>query len=185
MSRLQQLNPESATGKVQTLFNAIKTNLGMVPNMMRLMGNSPSALEGYLQLNSSLSKGSLTGQQREQIALAVSEANGCDYCLAAHSTLGRMAGLSADQIRDSRQSVAVDSKTNTLLQFVHKIVEQRGHVDDNDVAGMRDAGFSDEDITEVVVNVALSLLTNYFNIVADTVVDFPKAPPLTAAVAAN
>jgi uncharacterized peroxidase-related enzyme len=185
MSRLQQLNPESATGKVQTLFQSIKSNLGMVPNMMRLLGNSPAALEGYLQLNGSLAKGSLTGQQREQIALAVAEANGCDYCLAAHSTLGRMVGLTADQIRDSRQSVAVDSQTNTLLQFVHKVVEQRGQVDSHDVTSMKDAGFDDGQIAEAVVNVALSLLTNYFNIVADTVVDFPKAPPLAGAVAAN
>jgi alkylhydroperoxidase family enzyme len=96
-----------------------------------------------------------------------------------------MVGLTADQIRDSRQSVAVDSQTNTLLQFVHKVVEQRGQVDSHDVTSMKDAGFDDGQIAEAVVNVALSLLTNYFNIVADTVVDFPKAPPLAGAVAAN
>jgi uncharacterized peroxidase-related enzyme len=178
MSRLPQLVPSSATGEVQELFNSVQKKLGMVPNMMRAMANSPGVLEGYLQFSNSISRGSLTAKQRQQIALAVSQDNGCDYCLAAHSTIARSVGLTADQIRDSRHSRAVDGKTNALLQFVHKVVAQRGYVDDQDVDGLREFGFTDADITEVVAHVALSVLTNYFNIVAGTDIDFPKAPAL-------
>lgn len=178
MSRLQQLAPESATGKVQSLFTSVQSKLGMVPNMMRAMGNSPVALESYLQFSASLTKGELTAQQREQIALAASEANGCDYCVAAHSTIGRMVGLTSDQIRDSRLSTAVDSKNNALLQFVRKVVEERGHVSNDDLDGLRTHGFTEGQIAEVVANIAINLFTNYFNHIAETDIDFPKAPAL-------
>lgn len=185
MSRIQQLAPESATGKVQGLFTSVQSKLGMVPNMMRALGNSASALEAYLQFSASLTKGELTAQQREQIALAVSEANGCDYCLSAHSTIGRMVGLTSDQIRDSRLGTAVDGKNNALLQFVRKVVDKRGHVTDADLDGLRDHGFTDGQIAEVVANVAVNLFTNYFNHVAETDIDFPKAPALNMEAAAK
>ncbi|OYW14607.1 MAG: peroxidase [Planctomycetales bacterium 12-60-4] len=123
----------------------------------------------------SLTKGALTAKNREQIALAVSQTNGCEYCLAAHSTIGKMVGLNADQIRDSRLATAVDSKTSALLQFARNVVDTRGHVADEDLQGLREFGFSDGEIAEVVANVALSLFTNYFNHVANTDVDFPVA----------
>src|SRR5262249_13131493 len=158
----------------------VQGKLGMVPNMMRALGSSPAALEAYLQLSGSLGKGLLSAKEREQISLAVSQANECDYCLAAHSTIGRMVGLTADQIRDSRLGVAVDSKTDALLKFSRKVVESRGHVDDKDVEELRELGFSEGEVVEAVANVALNLFTNYFNHVAQTDVDFPKAPALNA-----
>lgn len=180
MSRIQQLVPESATGKVQTLFHSVQSKLGMVPNMMRALGNSASALEAYLQFSGSLAKGELSAQQREQIALAVGEANGCDYCLSAHSTIGRMVGLTSDQIRDSRLATAVDSKNNALLHFVRKVVDERGHVSNQDLDDLRDQGFTDGQIAEVVANVAVNLFTNYFNHIAETDIDFARAPALNA-----
>ncbi|MDB5342313.1 MAG: alkylhydroperoxidase like protein AhpD family [Schlesneria sp.] len=183
MSRLPQIASGSASNEVQELFDSVQKKLGMVPNMMRAMANSPGVLEGYLQFSNSISRGSLTAKQRQQIALAVSQDNGCDYCLAAHSTIARSVGLTADQIRDSRHSLAVDGKTNALLQFVHKVVDQRGHVDDQDVDGLHELGFTDADIAETVAHVALSVLTNYFNIVAGTGVDFPMAPALDSELA--
>lgn len=183
MSRLPQIIPGSATSEVQSLFDSIQKKLGMIPNMMRAMANSPGVLEGYLQFSHSISRGSLTSKQRQQIALAVSQDNDCDYCLAAHATIARSVGLTADQIRDSRHSFAVDGKTNALLQFVHKVVAKRGHVDEQDVDGLRELGFTDADIAETVAHVALSVLTNYFNIVAGTDIDFPKAPALDSELA--
>lgn len=184
MSRLAQIAPETATGKTQVLFQGVQGKLGMVPNMMRVMGNSPAVLEAYLQFSGTLARGSLSAGNREQISLVVGEANGCDYCLAAHSTIGRMVGLTADQIRDSRQATAVDSKTNALLQFARKVVDARGRVDDEDVQGLREFGFTEGEVVEAVANVALSIFTNYFNHVAATDIDFPAAPTLETAGAA-
>jgi uncharacterized peroxidase-related enzyme len=180
MSRFITINPESATGKTKDLFDSINTKLGMVPNMMRVMANAPAVLEGYLQLSGTLGKGSLPAKAREQIALAVSQANECDYCLAAHSAIGKMVGLSADQIRDSRLGAAVDPKIDALIRFARKLVDNRGQVSNEDVQDVRAAGFEDGVIAEVVANVALSIFTNYFNNVAETDIDFPKAPPLKA-----
>lgn len=183
MSRIKQLSPENATGAVAELFTAIKGKLGMVPNLMRAIGNSPAALEAYLQFSGGLSGGSLSNQQREQIALAVGETNQCDYCVAAHSALGKMAGLSTDQICDARRGSAVDSKSDALIRFARKLVSERGHVSDEDLQELRGHGFSDGDLSEVVANVALNIFTNYFNHVAETDLDFPKAAPLECKVA--
>jgi uncharacterized peroxidase-related enzyme len=177
-SRINQIAPESATGKAQELLDAVKGKLGLVPNMTRAMANSPAVLEGYLQLSGALGKGKLSAKTREQLALAVGQANGCDYCLAAHSTIGKMVGLTADQIRDSRLGTAVDSKTDALIRFARQVVETRGAVSDGDISAVREAGFDDGAIAEVVANVALSVFTNYFNSVAATDIDFPKAEKL-------
>ncbi len=179
MSRLQPLQPETATGKAKELLAAVQGKLGLVPNMTRVMANSPAVLDGYLGLSGALSKGTLPSKLREQIALAVAEKNGCEYCLAAHSTIGKMVGLSADQILDSRRSSAVDPKVDALLQFASKVVQVQGKVSDADLQLVRNAGYDDGAIAEVVANVALSIFTNYFNHVADTDIDFPRAEPIS------
>jgi len=178
MSRIKAVAPESATGKVKDLLDAVRSQLGMVPNSMRSMANSPAVLDGFLLLSGSLGKGALSAKVREQIALAVGQINRCDYCLAAHSAIGKMVGLTDDQIRDSRLATAVDPKTDALLRFARKLVDARGRVNDKDVQDVRDAGFDDGAIAEVVANVALSIFTNYFNLVAGTDIDFPKVPAL-------
>ena len=178
MSRINQIAPESATGKAKELLDAVQGKLGMVPNMTRAMANSPAVLDGYLQLSGALAKGTLPAKTREEIALAVSQANSCDYCLAAHSTIGKMVGLSTDQIRDSRLGTAVDSKTDALIRFARKLVESRGRATDSDIAAVRNAGFDDGAIAEVIAHVALNVFTNYFNNVVETDIDFPKAEEL-------
>ena len=178
MSRIKQLEPEAATGRAADLLGAVKGKLGLVPNMTRAMANSPAALEGYLQLSGALGKGALPARAREQIALAVAQANGCDYCLAAHSAVGRMVGLTADQIRDSRLGAAVDPRADALIRFALKVVDARGRVADTDLEEVRRAGFDDAAIAEVVANVALHVFTNYFNRLAETDLDFPAAPAL-------
>ena len=178
MSRIEAIRPEAATGTTASQFDAIKGKLGMIPNMMRTMGQSSATLAAYLQFSGSLSGGSLSAQHREAIALAVGEANGCDYCLSAHSALGKMAGMTQEQIEDARLGKAVDSKTDALLRFARKLVDAKGHAADEDLQSLRDHGFSEGDITEVVANVALNIFTNYFNHVADPEIDFPKAPSL-------
>jgi uncharacterized peroxidase-related enzyme len=178
MSRLNQIAPESATGKAKELLDAVKAKLGLVPNMTRAMANAPAVLNGYLQLSGALSHGDLPAKTREQIALTVAEANGCDYCLAAHTAIGKMTGLTADQIRDSRQGTAVDPKTAALIRFARVVVNTKGKVSGADLQTLREAGYGDGAIAEVVAHVALNVFTNYFNSVADTEIDFPKAEPL-------
>ncbi|MEI8383966.1 MAG: carboxymuconolactone decarboxylase family protein [Planctomycetota bacterium] len=174
MSRIRQINPESATGKAKDLLDAVKNKLGLVPNMTRAMANSPAVLDGYLSLSGALSQGGLSAKLREQIALTVGEANSCDYCLAAHSAIGKMVGLTAEQIMDSRRGTAVDPKADALVKFARRVVEERGRVSDLDLADARLAGLDDAALAEIVANVALNIFTNYFNHVAETDIDFPK-----------
>ena len=178
MSRIHAIEPVSATGKAKELLDAVQAKLGMVPNMTRTMANAPAALEGYLGLSGALAKGSLPAKLREQIALTVSERNGCDYCLAAHTTIGKMVGLSQEQILDSRHGTAVDSKTDAVLRFAAQIVDKQGRVDEAELKAVREAGVSDAAIIEIVANVALNVFTNYFNNVAQSDIDFPAATPL-------
>lgn len=178
MSRIHQIAPEAAAGKAKELLDAVKAKLGLVPNMTRAMANSPAVLEGYLGLSGALGKGSLTAKNREQIALAVGQANQCEYCLAAHSAIGKMVGLTPDQILDSRRGTAIDPKSDAVIRFARKVVDERGLVSDADVAEVRAAGLDDGGIAEVVANVALNVFTNYFNHVAETVIDFPKVEPI-------
>ena len=141
MQRLKTIKPELATGKVKELLDAVSQKLGMVPNMMGTMANAPAVLEGYLQLSGSLSHGTLSAKVREQIALAVAQANDCNYCLAAHSAVGKMVGLTTEKIRDSRLGTAIDSKTESLIQFALNVVQKRGQVSDDDLMQVREAGF--------------------------------------------
>ena len=178
MSRIKQIVHEIATGKAKELLDAVKSKLGLVPNMTRALANAPAALDGYLSLSGAVAKGSLSAKDRERIALAVAQANGCDYCLAAHSAVGKMVGLTADQILDSRHGTSVDPKSDAIVRFALKVVGTKGHVNDADLTEVRMAGLDDAAIAEIVANVATNIFTNYFNNVAETEIDFPKVEAL-------
>jgi uncharacterized peroxidase-related enzyme len=180
MTRLTAINPTEATGKAKNLLDAVNQKLGLTPNMMRTMANSPAVLEGYLNFSGALAGGSLNAKVREQIALAVAETNSCGYCLSAHSAIGQMVGLGKEGITAARQAAAADAKTDAILKFARKIVLERGELNDADVAQVRAAGLDEGEVTEVVANVALNIFTNYFNHIAGTVIDFPQAETLTA-----
>src|SRR5437764_9975069 len=139
MARLTQISPEAASGRDRELLDAVKDRLGLAPNMTRAMASSPAALDGYLQLSGALGKGTLPAKFREQIALAVAQANGCDYCLAAHSAVGRMVGLTDEQIHDSRLGTAVDPKVDALVRFALKVVDARGQLGHGDLDAVRRA----------------------------------------------
>ena len=182
MSRIIALDPVTATGKTAELFTAVKSKLGVVPNLMRTFGHSPAALEAYLDLKATLSTGILPAKVREQITLTVAEINACDYCLAAHSLMGKGSGLTGDAIFAARRAEADDRKIDALLKFTAVVVESRGRVSDDALAVVREAGVNDAEIIETVAHVALNILTNYTNHVAQPIVDFPKAAPLPATV---
>jgi uncharacterized peroxidase-related enzyme len=175
MSRLPTpASIEASPAASQPLLQAVKKQLGVVPNMFRLVGNSPAALEGYLGLNGALAKGALEATTRERIALAVAEINGCDYCLSAHSYLGKnLAKLSDAEITANRDGGSTDQKAEAAVHFAVKLVNARGHVSDADIKAVKDAGYTDAQVIEIVLHVALNTLTNYVNEMAKTEIDFP------------
>ncbi len=177
MTRIPALVPDTATGKSKTLLDAVQKKLGRVPNLMRTLANAPAALDGYLAFSGALAAGALDAKVREQIALTVAEANLCDYCLAAHTAIGGMVGLSTDDVAKARQATATNAKTQAILKLARSIVVNRGDLTDNDLAAARAAGISDGEILETTANVALNILTNYVNHIAETVIDFPAVAP--------
>ena len=177
MNRITQLNPAEATGKTKQLFDAVQAKLGVVPNLFRVLGNAPAALEGYLNFSGALAGGSLNAKVREQIALAVAESNLCGYCLSAHTLLGGKAGLTKKDIADAIHATAAAGKTDAILKLARSIVVHRGEVSDSDLDQARVSGLTDGEIVETVANVVLNILTNYVNHVARTLVDFPEVKP--------
>jgi uncharacterized peroxidase-related enzyme len=184
MQRISALNPAEATGKAKQLLDSVQAKLGMMPNLMKTLAAGPAALEGYLNFGAALGTGHLDAKFREQIALAVAQANSCEYCLSAHSAIGKMVGLKTEEIAASREAHSADAKRDAGLQFVQALVVQRGVVSDQALAQVKEAGFSDGDIAEIVANVAINIFTNYFNHVARTDVDFPRVAVAIEAVAA-
>lgn len=178
MSRLQPVDRSTAPDKTRRLLDGVEKKLGMVPNLIATMAHSHALAQAYLAYSQALAGGVIPAQLREQIALAVSQANECGYCLAAHSAIGSSVGLSDDEIRDARTGASPDRKTEAALHFAQQIVEKRGWLSDAELDEVRDAGYSDEEIVELIGHVALSVFTNYFNHVAHTDVDFPAVAEL-------
>jgi uncharacterized peroxidase-related enzyme len=174
MSRLKAIQTEEATGKARELLQAVQAKLKLTPNMTRVMANSPAVLEGYLSFSGALAGGALAAGLREQIALEVGEQNSCQYCVSAHTAIGRMTGLSDSEIESAREGRSQIARNAAALQFARELVVQRGRITDADVAKVRSAGFSDGEISEIVAHVALNIFTNYFNNAAAVEVDFPK-----------
>jgi uncharacterized peroxidase-related enzyme len=152
----------------------------MVPNMVSTMAQSPAVAAAYVGFSHALSQGSLSVKSRERLALIVAEENSCDYCLAAHTFLGRKAGLSEQEILQSRRGTSEEPRIAAALAFARKLVHDHGQVGDTDLAALREHGFNDGEIAEIIANVALNIFTNYFNVAAGVEIDFPKAPALTA-----
>jgi uncharacterized peroxidase-related enzyme len=178
MPRISPVDPATATGDVKEMLAAVQASFGVTPNLMRTLATAPAALKGYLDLAGALGGGVLGRKFRAQIALTVAQANACGYCLSAHTVLGTLAGLTADQMTGSRAGRSRDAKENAGLTFANAVVAQRGQVDDAAFARVRAAGFSDAEITEIVANVVLNIYTNYINHVAQTTVDFPPVDAL-------
>jgi uncharacterized peroxidase-related enzyme len=173
---------DAAPTASQPLLEAVRKQLGVVPNMFRLVANSPAALEGYLGLFGALNKGALPAPTRERIALAVAEINGCDYCLSAHTYLGKkLAKLDDAEITANRNGASNDPKADTAVRFAVKLVRARGHVSEEDLLAVRSAGYDDGQVIEIVLHVALNTWTNYINLAAGTDIDFPVVPAREAA----
>ena len=180
MARIALTDPNADT-PARPLLAAVRAKLGLVPNMTRAMAASPAVLKAYLAFGEALGGGRLDRRTGELIALAVAEANGCDYCLAAHTALGGLLKIGGDELADARRGLGRDARTAAILAFARRVIVERGHVDDADVAGLRAAGLDDGEIAEVIGHVAINAFTNLFNSAVRTDVDFPAAAPLRRA----
>ena len=174
MSRIPAVDAANASNASKPLLDAVQKSLGVTPNLFKVTAQSSETLEGLLGLNGALAKGRLSAAEREAIALAVAEINGCDYCLSAHTVLGGGAGLSEKDIFAARRGEATDPRLAAILAFARTVVLKRGHASDADLALVRAAGLTDAEILEIVGNSVLNVLTNYINNVAETEIDFPR-----------
>jgi len=182
MSRLSTPPSIAASPEAsRPMLEAVQKQLGVTPNMFRLVANSPAGLEGYLGLNGALGKGTLDARTRERIALAVAEVNACTYCLSAHTYLGKnLAKLDDAEMAANREGGSSDPMAAAAVRFAVKVTRERGHVSDADVQAVKAAGYNDAQVIEIVLLVALNTLTNYVNEVAKTEVDFPVVSPRAA-----
>lgn len=165
---------DAAPEGARPLLAAVKAQLGVAPNMFRLIANSPATLEAHLAFAGALGKGALPAQTRERIALAVAEINGCDYCLSAHTYLGRnLAKLDDAEITANRNGASNDPKADAAVRFAARLVHERGHVSEADLSAVRLAGYSDAQVLEIIAHVTLNTFTNYVNEALKTDIDFP------------
>jgi uncharacterized peroxidase-related enzyme len=165
---------EASPAASQPLLGAVNAQIGLVPNLYRLTGTSTAALEGLLGLSGALGKGQLDARTRARLALVVAEANGCDYCLSAHTYIGKnMNGLADSEMEANREGGSSDAKAAAAVRFAAKVVRTRGHVAEEDVAAVKSAGYSDAQVVEIIAHVALNTLTNYLNVALGTEIDFP------------
>ncbi len=174
MSRIAIPSLEASPDASRPLLDAVTKQLGSAPNLFRLLGVSPAALEGYLGLSGALGKGTLDVKTRNRIAMLVAELNRCDYCLSAHTYLGKnLAKLDDAELTANRDAASSDPKATAALRFARAVVTERGHVSAAELEAVKAAGYTDAQVIEIVLHVALNTLTNYLNTAAGTDIDFP------------
>jgi uncharacterized peroxidase-related enzyme len=173
MSRVAALAASTAPEASRPILEQIQKTLGATPAMFRVVAHSPAALKSMWGAFGALGSGSLSAKLGEQIAVAVANANACEYCLAAHTALGQKAGASLQELADAQVGRSSDARTAAALEFSLRLVRNRGQSSDADIAVLRAAGFSDEQIVEIIAHVALNLFTNYVNVALGVPVDFP------------
>lgn len=174
MSRINVVTDETANEEQQALFAAIHAQLGVVPNFLKILANSPAALRAFLGLHGIANEGSLDGQTKERIALGLAEQNECAYCVSAHTAIGRKAGLSTDEMNANRTGTSLDAKAATAVKFARSLSESKGAVSTTELLEVRAAGYSDAEIVEIISHVGLNILTNIIGKASRVAIDFPK-----------
>lgn len=174
MTDFAPVEPETATGKAADLLAQVHRSLGVAPTMTKVMANSPALLQGYLALSGAVASGTLKPAVRERLAIATAQLNGCEYCLSAHTYVGaNIAKVDAAELDRARRAESSDAHVAALLKLSNAIAENAGDVDDVDLKTARAEGVTDVEIGEIVANLALNTMTNYFNILAHVDNDWP------------
>lgn len=174
MARVNVVDPKTATGETKQLLDGVQAQLGVTPNFIRVLANSPKALAAFLGLFGNISQGSLDQKIVERIALAVSERNGCQYCVSAHTAIAGKAGLDKAEIEKARNGQASEKKAEAAVKFALALNEKRGGVSAAEVVAAKEAGITDGEISEIIVNVSIFFLTNLIGKSTSVEIDFPK-----------
>jgi uncharacterized peroxidase-related enzyme len=174
MTRVTLVDAQSAGDEARMVLDRIQQAFGATPAMFQATANSPAALKSMWGAFAALAGGKLAPKLTEQLAVAIADRNECEYCLAAHTALGRKAGASAQEIAAAQAGSSADPRAAAALGFALKVIERRGQVNDEDFAALRRVGFDDEEIVEILAHVALNLFTNYINVALQVPVDFPR-----------
>lgn len=181
MSRVQIVDPKTATGDARKLLDAVQAQLGVTPNFIRVLANSPKALEGFLGLYGALGSISLDKAMQERIALGVAEGNACEYCVSAHTAIGRHAGLSNDEMLLNRRGSSADARNAAIVSFARSLNDNLGEITAAEFQAARSAGLGDAEIVEIISVVALNIFTNLIGKATQVDIDFPKIGLLDAA----
>ena len=173
MSRITVPARQAVPEASKPILDTIEKQLGVVPNLFRLLALSPAALSGFAGLNGANAK-MLDVRTRERIAIAVAQANGCDYCLSAHTYLAlNLAKVSPEDAALARKGHSVEARSDAAVQFAWQVAQKRGQVSDAELAAVKAAGYNEAQVVEIVTVVAENVLTNFLNNVAKTEIDFP------------
>lgn len=175
MARVAIIDPQTATGETRQLLDGVQAGLGMVPNFIRALANSPAALRAFLGIHGIAGAGSLDPKTRERIALAVAERNACQYCVSAHTAIGRKVGLGNDEMHANRLGRSSDAKAAAALTFARALVDHTGEVTGAEFDAVRAAGHTDAEIVEIITHVALNVFTNLLGKATRVEIDFPRA----------
>lgn len=181
MSRINVVTKDTANVEQAALFEAIQGKLGVVPNFLKVLANSPAVLRAFLGFHGIAEEGDLDPKTRERIALAVAEQNACEYCVSAHTAIGRKAGLSSAEIETNRAGGSQDAKAAEAVKLARSLARNFGEVTTEELVAAREAGYSDAEIVEIIAHVSLNLLTNIVNKASQVEIDFPKVELLNAA----
>jgi uncharacterized peroxidase-related enzyme len=174
MTRIRTIDSSNANAEQTVLLDAIHAQLGMVPNFLKVFANSPVALRAFLGLHGIASEGTLDALTRERIALALAQQNGCEYCVSAHTAIGRKTGLSAEEMAAARAGTSEDAQAAVAVKFARSLMEKAGEVGALELAEVRSAGYSDSDIVEIITHVGMNFLTNVLGKASQIDIDFPK-----------
>ncbi|WP_126454943.1 carboxymuconolactone decarboxylase family protein [Sulfuriflexus mobilis] len=174
MSRINVIQNDSATPEQKELLDAINAQLGMVPNFLKVFANSPAALRAFLGLYGIAGEGSLDAQTRERIAISVAQQNACQYCISAHSAIGSKAGLNGEEIDANRAGSSQDARAAVAVKFANALSEHKGQVTTAEINEVRDAGYNDAEIVEIITHVGMNILTNILGKASQVEIDFPE-----------
>lgn len=174
MSRINIVTPEQANQEQSELYAAIQSQLGMVPNFLQVFANSPVALKAFLGLHSIANEGELEAKTKERIALGLAEQNACEYCVSAHTAIGRGVGLSSAEMEQNRAGGSQDAKAAVAVKFARSLAEHNGEVTTAELLEVRNAGFTDAEIVEIITHVGMNVMTNILGKASRVAIDFPK-----------
>jgi uncharacterized peroxidase-related enzyme len=174
MTRIAVVDPQTATGEAKQLLDAVQSGLGMVPNFIRVLANSPAALNAFLGIHAIAATGKLDPKTRERIALAVAEQNACQYCVSAHTAIGRKVGLDNQEMLANRMGRSADAKAEAALTFAQALVKHTGQLSRSEFDAVRAGGHSDGEIVEIITHVAMNIFTNLLGKATQVEIDFPK-----------